>query len=268
LSSQETNAHLCPNFRSSLRGDSFKLPVSYFLSNPPRPESFRPLSLIWPSKISQEVWHTIFLEWFGTHSHRPRSATFGWWRDVEAGSTTGCRVPRLPQWRALQLSLPLLPLAAPVRCFQLALTCPLSGSTEGRLPRLGSVWFRSARPVANPRLASGVAHFRSTDGDPSGLRRTTPPPARPTINCRLTPGSDPLARLVRTTSGFRRLLLQLPACAFRCCNLPACAGCCPLCQTGGDPPTRIGCSTSGFTGFVALGLRPVLLPPAGPSMRP
>ena len=37
----------------------------------------------------------------------------------------------------------------------------------------------------------------------------------------------PSARLARTTFGFRRRLLQLPACAFRCCNSPACAGCCP-----------------------------------------
>ncbi len=80
--------------------------------------------------------------------------------------------------------------------------CPHSGSTGGRLPRLGSVWLRSARPVANLRLASGVPRFRSTDGDPSGLRRTTPPPARPAINCRLTPDSDPSARLVEQPPAF------------------------------------------------------------------
>jgi len=82
----------------------------------------------------------------------------------------------------LQLSLPLLPLAAPVRFFRLAPTRPLSGSTEGRLPRLGSVWLRSARPVADIRLASGAPRFRSSDGDPFGLHRTTPPPARPAIS--------------------------------------------------------------------------------------
>jgi hypothetical protein len=131
----------------------------------------------------------------------------------------------------------------PARNFRLAPTAPHSGSTVGRLPRLGSAWFRSARPVANPRLASGVARFRSTDGDPSGFHRTTPPPARPAINCRLTPDFDPLARLVRTTSGFHRLLLQLRACAVCCCNLQLALAVAPICQTGGEPPTRIGCST-------------------------
>lgn len=97
--------------------------------------------------------------------------------------------------------------------------------------------------MANLRLASGVARFRSTDGDPSGFRRTTPPPARPTVNCRLTPDSDPLARLARTTSGFHRPLLQLSACAVRCCNLQLALVVAPFCQTGGEPPTRIGCST-------------------------
>jgi hypothetical protein len=148
------------------------------------------------------------------------------------------------QRRTLQLSLPLPPLAAPARNFRLAPTAPHSGSTGGRLPRLGSAWFRSARPVANPRLTSGVARFRSTDGDPSGLRRTTPPSARPAINCRLTPDLDPLARLARTTSGFHRLLLQLQACAVCCCNPRACARVLPpFCQTGGELPTRIGGST-------------------------
>jgi hypothetical protein len=45
-------------------------------------------------------------------------------------------------------------------------------------------------------------------------------------NLRLSPA-------VVAASSLRRLLLQPPACA----------GCCPLCQTGGEPPTRIGCST-------------------------
>ncbi len=85
---------------------------------------------------------------------------------------------------------------------RLAPTVLDSGSTGGRLPRLGSAWFRSARPVANPRLASGVTRFRPPDGDPSGLRRTIPPPARPTINCRLAPDFDPSARLVEQPPAF------------------------------------------------------------------
>lgn len=85
---------------------------------------------------------------------------------------------------------------------RLAPTALDSGSTGGRLPRLGSAWFRSARPVANLRLASAVARFRSPDGDPSGLRRTIPPPARPTINCRLAPDFDPSARLVEQPPAF------------------------------------------------------------------
>lgn len=63
------------------------------------------------------------------------------------------------------------------------------------------------------------------------------------INCRLTPDSDPFARLARTTSGFHRLLLQLQACAVCCCNLQLALAATPVCQTGGEPPTRIGCST-------------------------
>jgi len=50
--------------------------------------------------------------------------------------------------------------------------------------RLGSVSCPSARPAANLRLASTVPHFRSTGGDPSDLRRTILPPARPTTYLR------------------------------------------------------------------------------------
>ena len=146
--------------------------------------------------------------------------------------------------------------------------CPHSGSTVGRLPRLGSVWLRSARPVANVRLASGVARFRSTDGDPSGLRRTTPPPARPTIYCRLTPDSDPSARLARTTSGFHRLLLQPPACAGCCCNLQLALAVAPFAKPAANLRLASAVSPSGFTGFDSPGLRLTFLPPAGPSMRP
>jgi hypothetical protein len=63
------------------------------------------------------------------------------------------------------------------------------------------------------------------------------------INCRLTPDSDPLARLARTTSGFHRLLLQLQACAVCCCNFQLALVVAPNRQTGGELPTRIGCST-------------------------
>jgi len=67
----------------------------------------------------------------------------------------------------------------------------------------------------------------------------------------------PSARLARTTCGLRRLLLQLRACAFCCRNSPACTGRCRLCQTGCELPTRIGCSTSGFTGFKSPELAPL-----------
>jgi len=70
----------------------------------------------------------------------------------------------------LQLSLPLLPLAAPVRFFQLALTRPLSGSTVGRLPRLGSAFSRLARLVASNRLSPSATHFLSTGCQPSNSR--------------------------------------------------------------------------------------------------
>jgi len=50
--------------------------------------------------------------------------------------------------------------------------------------RLGSVSCPSARPAANLRLASAVPHIRSTFGDPSSLRLTILPPARPTTYLR------------------------------------------------------------------------------------
>ena len=109
---------------------------------------------------------------------------------------------------------------------RLAPTALDSGSTGGRLPRLGSAWSRSARPVANPRLASVVARFRSPDGDPSGLRRTIPPPARPTINCRLAPDFDPSARLVEQPPAFAGCCRSF-ACASAAAA-PAFTGCCLL----------------------------------------
>jgi len=151
--------------------------------------------------------------------------------------------PPAPPAANLQLSLPLPPLAAPARNLWLAPTAPHSGSTEGRLPRLGSVWLRSARPVADLRLASGVPRFRSTDGDPSGSRRTTLPPARPAISADshriliLQLGWSNNLRLSPFVVAASSLRLPLP-------QLPACTGCCPHSrQTGGELPTRIGCST-------------------------
>jgi hypothetical protein len=38
-------------------------------------------------------------------------------------------------------------------------------------------------------------------------------------------------------------LSQPPACASCCCNLQLALAVAPFCQTGGEPPTRIGCST-------------------------
>jgi len=129
------------------------------------------------------------------------------------------------------------------------------------------VFHRSARPVANLRLSSGVARFRSTGGDPFDLRRTILPPARPRTNFRFAPGVDPSARLV---SNFR----LSPAVVATCQLAPTSATASslrllpPVCHTGGELPTRIGCSSSGFTGFDSPDLRRLLLPPAGPSMHP
>ncbi len=168
----------------------------------------------------------------------------------------------------LQLSLPLHPLAAPTRCFQLAPTRPLLGSTEGRLPRLGSVWLRSARPVADLRLASGAPHFRSTDGDPSGLHRTTPPPARPAI-------SADSHRILTLQLGW---LEQPQAFAVGCCSFrlaPSAAATfqlAPVVAPFAKPAVNFrlasAVSPSGFTGFDSPGLRLALLPPAGPLTRP
>jgi len=79
------------------------------------------------------------------------------------------------------------------------------------------------------------------------------------LGLRLLPthiGRRPSARLARTTSGFRRLLLQLPACAFCRCNLQACAR---LLPPFAKPVVILrlasAVSPSGFTGFDSPGLR-------------
>jgi len=69
----------------------------------------------------------------------------------------------------------------------------------------------------------------------------------------------PSARLARTTSGFRRLLLQVPACAFRCCNLQACARLSPpFAKPAVILRLASAVSPSGFTGFDSPCLRVAL----------
>jgi hypothetical protein len=69
------------------------------------------------------------------------------------------------------------------------------------------------------------------------------------------------------TFGSHRLLLQprlapFVAAAIGLRRLP------PVCQTGGELPTRIGCSATSFTGFDSPGLRLAFLHPAGLLMHP
>ncbi len=182
-------------------------------------------------------------------------------------STAGCCVLRLPQRLTSSFRWRHILWLRRLENLRLAPTALQSGSTGGQLSRLGSAFHRSARPVANLRFASAVARFRSTGGDPSDLRRTILPPARPATNFRLAPGVDPSARLVSS--------LRLSPAAVATCQLALTAAATsslrllsPVCHTGGEPPTRIGCSSSSFTGFDSPDLRRMFLPPAGPLMHP
>lgn len=152
--------------------------------------------------------------------------------------------------------------AEPATC----VACLHSGSTGGRLPRLGSVFCRSARPVAKPPICIGC-HALPTD------RRLTSQLALVSLlRLGLRPTSDSHRTLILQlgscpTSGSHRLLLQpwlapSAAAAFGLRRLP------PVCHTGDELPTRIGRSASSFTGFDSLGLRLASLPPAEPLMHP
>ena len=131
--------------------------------------------------------------------------------------------------------------------------------------RLGSAFSRLARPVASTRLSPHATHFLPTGCNlPTcvGVR----PPARPAI----TPDSHRLSSFSSAGSpfGFRRLL-QLPVCAFRRCNLQACAR---LSPPFAKPVVILrlasAVSPSGFTGFDPLACAWRFIPPAGPSIRP
>jgi hypothetical protein len=74
-----------------------------------------------------------------------------------------------------------------------------------------------------------------------------------------------------------RLVSNPPAFAGGCCNLQLALSAAaavslrclpPVCHTGRELPTRIGCSSTGFTGFKSLGSRLAPLPPAGPPKHP
>jgi len=182
-------------------------------------------------------------------------------------STAGCCVLRLPQWLTFSFRWRHILWLRRLENLRLAPTALHSGSTGGQLSRLGSVFYRSARAVANLRFSSGVARFRSTGGDPSDLRRTILPPARPATNFQFAPGDDPSVRLV---SNF-----QLSPAVVAICQLAPTAAAVsslrllpPVCHTGGELPTRIGRSSSGFTGFDSPDLRRMRVPPAEPLMRP
>jgi len=183
----------------------------------------------------------------------------------ELNSTTGCRVLRLPQRPTSRFRLRSRPLAALARNLRLASPAPHSNSTGGRLRRLGSTFCRSARTVANLRLSPALrASVRPLADLPTFVGVL--PQARPRTNFRFAPDFDPSTRLV-SNFRFAPVVVATSACAFCCCGLWL-APVPPVCQTGGEPPTRIGCPSSGFTGFDSLGLRLVLLPPAGLLMHP
>jgi len=117
--------------------------------------------------------------------------------------------------------------------------CSTSGSTVGqpsgsdrcsvlRLDRWQALDFRrllraSVRPVADLPTCAGVL-----------------PPARPATNCRLTPGADSSARHVpnirlspSAVAAFGLRLVPLRLSSLRWLS--------PVCHTGGELPTRIGC---------------------------
>jgi hypothetical protein len=148
--------------------------------------------------------------------------------------------------------------------------------------RLAAAALPPARPRANPPARIGVFSPGSTGGKHPAFTvcYALPTDWRLTfqlalvsvlqLGLRLLPTHiwrRPSARLVSNlglspwvvaTFSLRCLLLRLSSLRWRS----------PVCHTGREPPTRIGCSSTGFTGLAAPGLRRAPLPPAGPLMHP
>jgi hypothetical protein len=137
---------------------------------------------------------------------------------------------------------------------RLAPTAPDSGSTGGQLPRLGSVFCHPARPVAK------TSDFRR-------LLRTADQPSADLPACA---GVPPRARLETTSDSHLALFfgsarIQPPALTGCCCNLQLALSAAttsslrwlsPVCRTSSEPPTRIGGSSTSFTGFNFTQLAP------------
>ena len=162
--------------------------------------------------------------------------------------------PPAPPVAALQLSLALLPLAAPAQNLRLASTACTPARPVANFPaRIG--FMSSARSAANLRLASAVPHIQSTFGDPSrlrltilvpsGLRRMALPPARPTTYFRFASAPS-----FGSAGGFIRLA-------------PHAA---PAPPAGSASGLLRLLSPSGFTGRRPLGLRLATASPVVPPM--
>jgi hypothetical protein len=176
------------------------------------------------------------------------------------------RVLRLPQRPTPSFRLRSRPLAAPARCFRLASTASHSGSTGGRLSRLGSAFCRSARSVANLRFASALRTAVRPLADLPACAGVLPQ-ARPRTNFRLTSDLDSSARLV-SNFRFAPVVVATSACAFCCCDFwlaPASARLPCLWRTSDSHRPVL---PTGFTGFDSLGLRLAFLLPAGLLMHP
>jgi hypothetical protein len=186
------------------------------------------------------------------------------WRfNLDHSQYSRCCVLRLPQWPPSSFRWRCYPWLRWLSELRLASAPCTPARPVANLPaRIGFV--SSARPAANLRLASAVPLFRSSFGDPSGLRLTilVSPGLRPAIPIRPAcavrtllrlgrqPTSDshrcrPLARLA-ASSGLR-LLLPLPSGWLRLRFAPAAS---PSVLTGREP----------------LGLRLVAPSPAEPLM--
>jgi len=174
--------------------------------------------------VYQQVVPRLFLRRFGDRglkkspkieNARDRSL---WRFNLDHSQYSRCCVLQLPQWP---------PSSFRWRCIlwlRRHITSDLRRRPALRLDRwptfrLGSVSCPSARPAANLRLASTVPHFRSTGGDPSDLRRTILPPARPTTYLRFA--SVPS---FGSAGGFIRLAPSA-APAPRLAPPPICIGC-------------------------------------------
>jgi len=138
--------------------------------------------------------------------------------------------PPAPPGASLQLSLAPLPLAAPAQNLRLAsAACTPARPVANLRARIG--FASSARSAANLRCAPAVPRFRSTGGDPSGLRLTilVSSGSRPTI-----PVPSSLRRMAlppaRPTTYLRFTSDAVLWLRWR--PHMACAACCP-CSPGG-----------------------------------